>query len=91
MVSRDAVGSHAITNGGGSEGIELLRVDKLAHRRQLVHAVHFVQRWGAVTIQRLRLHQGLFLKEVLLLLLLPVGLDHVLGQVLHELQGLSGL
>lgn len=44
------VGCHAIRNGGGSEGVALLRVDKLAHRRQLVHAVHFVQRWGAVTV-----------------------------------------
>lgn len=56
------VGSHAIRNGGGSEGVALLRVDKLAHGRQLVHAVHFVQRWGAVTVGRLRLHRGLFLK-----------------------------
>lgn len=52
------VGSHAIRNGGGSEGVALLRVDKLAHGRQLVHAVHFVQRWGAVTVGRLRLHRG---------------------------------
>lgn len=44
------VGSHAIRNGGRSEGVALLRVDKLAHRRQLVHAVHFVERWRAVTI-----------------------------------------
>lgn len=44
------VGSHAIGNGGGSEGVALLGVDKLAHRRQLVHTVHFVQRWGAVTV-----------------------------------------
>lgn len=44
------VGSHAIWHGGGSEGVALLRVDKLAHGRQLVHAVHFVQRWGAVTV-----------------------------------------
>ena len=44
------VGSHAVRNGGGSEGVALLRVDKLAHGRQLVHAVHFVQRWGAVTV-----------------------------------------
>lgn len=54
----------------GVRALCCLRVDKLAHRRQLVHAVHFVQRWGAVTVQRLRLHRGLFLKEELLLLLL---------------------
>lgn len=39
------VGSHALRHGGGSQGVALLWVDKLAHRRQLVHAVHFVQRW----------------------------------------------
>lgn len=44
------VGSHALRHGGGGEGIALLWVDKLAHGRQLVHAVHFVQRWGAVTV-----------------------------------------
>lgn len=44
------VGSHALRHGGRGEGVALLWVDKLAHGRQLVHAVHFVQRWGAVTI-----------------------------------------
>lgn len=52
------VGSHALRHGGGGEGVALLWVDKLAHGRQLVHAVHFAQRWGAVTVGRLRLHRG---------------------------------
>lgn len=52
------VGSHAVRDGGGGEGVALLRVDKLAHGGQLVHAVHFVQRRGAVTVCRLRLHRG---------------------------------
>lgn len=52
------VGAHALRHGGGGEGVALLWVDKLAHGRQLVHAVHFAQRWGAVTVGRLRLHRG---------------------------------
>lgn len=52
------VGSHAVRDGGRSEGVALLRVDELAHGRQLVHAVHFVEGWRAVTIRRLRLHRG---------------------------------
>lgn len=44
------VGSHAVGYGGGGEGVALLGVDELAHRRQLVHTVHFVQRRGAITV-----------------------------------------
>lgn len=44
------VASHALRHGGGSQGVALLWVDKLTHGRQLVHAVHFVQRWRAVTV-----------------------------------------
>lgn len=42
--------SHAVGDGGWGQSIALLGVNQLADRGQLVHAVHFAERWrvGAV-------------------------------------------
>lgn len=37
------VPSHAVGDGGGRQGVALLRVDELADGGQFVHAVHFAK------------------------------------------------
>lgn len=45
--------SQASGHAGRGEAVALLRVDELAHRRQLVH---FAVSWGAGVVRILRLH-----------------------------------